>query len=47
MVETIYKPEQILEWLSDVADPEIPVLTIMDLGIVRDVECNGGVTVSL
>ena len=47
MVETVYKPEQILEWLSDVADPEIPVLTIMDLGIVRDVECNGGVTVSL
>ena len=47
MVETVYKPEQILEWLSGVADPEIPVLTIMDLGIVRDVECNGGVTVSL
>ena len=47
MVETVYKPEQILEWLSGVADPEIPVLTIMDLGIVRGVECNGGVTVSL
>lgn len=47
MVETVYKPEQILEWLSDVADPEIPVLSIRDLGIVRDVECNGGVTVSL
>lgn len=47
MVETLYKPEQILEWLSDVPDPEIPVLTIMDLGIVRDVECNDGVTVSL
>lgn len=47
MVETVYKPEQIFEWLSGVADPEIPVLTIMDLGIVRDVECNGGVTVSL
>ena len=47
MVETVYKPEQILEWLSEVADPEIPVLTLMDLGIVRDVDCNGGVTVSL
>jgi ring-1,2-phenylacetyl-CoA epoxidase subunit PaaD len=47
MVEAVYRPEQILEWLSDVADPEIPVLTIMDLGIVRDVQCNGGVTVSL
>jgi ring-1,2-phenylacetyl-CoA epoxidase subunit PaaD len=30
-----------------VADPEIPVLSIRDLGIVRDVECDGGVTVSL
>ena len=47
MVEIVYKPEQILEWLSDVADPEIPVLSIRDLGIVRDVECNGGVTVAL
>lgn len=47
MVETQYKREQILEWLSGIADPEIPVLTIMDLGIVRDVDCSGGVTVSL
>ncbi len=47
MVETTYEREQILEWLAEVADPEIPVLTIMDLGIVRDVECNDSVTVSL
>ena len=47
MVATSYKREQILDWLSAVADPEIPVLTIMDLGIVRDVECNDVVTVSL
>lgn len=39
--------EQVLDWLSDIADPEIPVLTIMDLGIVRDVDCSDGVTVSL
>lgn len=39
--------EQVLEWLAEVPDPEIPVLTIMDLGIVRDVECDTGVTVSL
>ncbi|MEJ2297732.1 MAG: phenylacetate-CoA oxygenase subunit PaaJ [Woeseiaceae bacterium] len=38
---------QILDWLSEVADPEIPVLSITDLGIVRDVECGDGVTVSL
>ena len=47
MVETQYQPEQILEWLSKVPDPEIPVLTITDLGIVRDVDCSDGVTVSL
>ena len=47
MVAAAYKREQILDWLSEVADPEIPVLTIMDLGIVRDVDCSDGVTVSL
>ncbi len=47
MVATGFEREQILDWLSDVADPEIPVLTIMDLGIVRDVDCSDGVTVSL
>ena len=47
MVATGYTREQILDWLSMVADPEIPVLTIMDLGIVRDVDCSDGVTVSL
>ena len=34
-------------WLSDVADPEIPVLSIMDLGIVRGVTVNDQVTVAL
>lgn len=47
MVETQYQPEQVLAWLSKVPDPEIPVLTITDLGIVRDVDCSDGVTVSL
>jgi len=47
MVEAASKREQILEWLADVPDPEIPVLSIMDLGIVRDVACDGGVVVSL
>lgn len=42
-----YEREQIFAWLSEVADPEIPVLTIVDLGIVRDVDCSDGVTVSL
>lgn len=33
--------EQIWNWLDEVHDPEIPVLTIRDLGIIRDVEVNG------
>ena len=30
--------EQIYDWLNTVTDPEVPVLTIIDLGIVRDVK---------
>lgn len=33
--------EQIISILSEVKDPEIPVLSISDLGILRDVEING------
>ena len=43
----MYRREQILDWLSEIADPEIPVLTITDLGIVRDVTCGDAVIVSL
>lgn len=32
--------EKIWEFLEEVFDPEIPVLTIVDLGIVRDVRWN-------
>ncbi|MGA8025619.1 MAG: 1,2-phenylacetyl-CoA epoxidase subunit PaaD [Bryobacteraceae bacterium] len=28
---------QIWDWLKEIADPEIPVLSVVDLGIVRDV----------
>lgn len=47
MVETAFNREAVLAWLADVPDPEIPVLSIMDLGIVRDVECDAGVVISL
>jgi ring-1,2-phenylacetyl-CoA epoxidase subunit PaaD len=47
VVETTWNREQILGWLSEVADPEIPVLSITDLGIVRDVDCSDGVTVAV
>ena len=30
--------EKVYEWLSSVTDPEVPVLTVMDLGIIRGVE---------
>jgi ring-1,2-phenylacetyl-CoA epoxidase subunit PaaD len=39
--------DQVLEWLSKVPDPEVPVLSITDLGIVRDVVVNGEVVVAL
>jgi ring-1,2-phenylacetyl-CoA epoxidase subunit PaaD len=39
--------DQVLEWLSEVPDPEIPVLAITDLGIVRDVRVNDEVVVAL
>lgn len=29
--------DQVRRWLEDVADPEIPVLSVIDLGVVRDV----------
>ena len=32
---------QVWSWLGDVADPEIPVISIVDLGIVRDVAVDG------
>jgi ring-1,2-phenylacetyl-CoA epoxidase subunit PaaD len=31
--------KDIWEWLKEVPDPEIPVLSIIDLGIVREVNC--------
>jgi ring-1,2-phenylacetyl-CoA epoxidase subunit PaaD len=39
--------EQVLDWLSVVPDPEIPVLTITDLGIVRDVTIGEEVIVDI
>jgi ring-1,2-phenylacetyl-CoA epoxidase subunit PaaD len=32
---------QVWAWLGDVPDPEIPVLSVVDLGIVRDVAWDG------
>ena len=40
---------QVFEWLAKVLDPEVPALSLVDLGIVRDVEVGADdlVTVTL
>ncbi|RFP12128.1 MULTISPECIES: 1,2-phenylacetyl-CoA epoxidase subunit PaaD [unclassified Duganella] len=40
---------QVWAWLGEVADPEIPVISIVDLGIVRDVQlaADGACTVTI
>lgn len=47
MVAVAISREQIMAWLDDVADPEIPVLAITDLGIVRNVTIQDDVVVEL
>jgi len=47
LVTTSVSREQVLEWLSEVPDPEIPVLTIADLGIVRDVTVDKTIVVDV
>ena len=38
MVATHPTANEVWNWLDEIADPEIPVLSITDLGIVREVE---------
>ena len=45
MVITEHTVEQVMQWLHDVPDPEIPVISIVDLGIVRKVEFEDDVCV--
>ena len=49
MATTTVSTDQIAAWLEHVTDPEIPVLTIMDMGIVRsiDIEDSGAVKIDL
>ena len=47
MVTPALSEAQVYEWLANVPDPEIPVLSILDLGIVRDVTIKDKVTVTL
>ena len=47
MVATAYDRNQVLAWLEGVKDPEVPVLSVVELGVVRDasVDADGAVTV--
>jgi len=47
MVTTVPSEAQVYKWLARVPDPEIPVLSILDLGIVRAVTVKDKVTVTL
>ena len=38
MLDTRPDTAKVWEWLAEVPDPEIPVISVIDLGIVRDVD---------
>jgi ring-1,2-phenylacetyl-CoA epoxidase subunit PaaD len=40
MTATIHTKEEIFNLLSDIPDPEIPVINILELGVLRDIELN-------
>jgi ring-1,2-phenylacetyl-CoA epoxidase subunit PaaD len=39
--------EHIFSLLSEIPDPEIPVITIIELGVIRDIEITDGNSISL
>jgi ring-1,2-phenylacetyl-CoA epoxidase subunit PaaD len=45
VTRTTLSREEILEILDGVKDPEVPVLSVVELGIVRDIVVEDGVTV--
>ena len=47
MVAQDISRDQVFAWLSEVPDPEVPALSITDLGIVRDVQVSESVVVDL
>ena len=47
MVAAAITEADVWQWLSEVPDPEIPVLTIVDLGIVRDVSVGDAIRVAI
>ncbi len=49
MVATAFDRAQVLAWLDEVQDPEVPVLSVVELGVVRDavIAQDGHVTVTI
>ena len=49
MVAVGFDRRQVLAWLDEVKDPEVPVLSVVELGVVRDatIADDGHVTVTL
>ncbi len=41
MVALKPSPAEVMDWLDQVPDPEIPVISLVDLGIIRDVAWSG------
>ena len=39
--------DMLLQWLGEVMDPEVPVVSIVDLGILRDVQWQGAASSTL
>lgn len=44
-VENNYTKDQVWEFLSEIPDPEIPVITITELGVVRDIKTSNKKTI--
>ncbi len=38
----VYTKSDIYTWLEEVKDPEIPVLSLVDLGVITDIQLNDG-----
>lgn len=43
--DSVVTPDEVMQWLHLVPDPEIPVISVVDLGIVRDVSFEGATCV--
>ncbi len=41
MNSSVLNKDQILSWLHEIPDPEIPVISIVELGVIRDLTFNG------